>query len=96
MNPNYRSKRSFRAGAACACMLAAAILAQEPGDGKPGILKITIVDESTGQPTPARVELLDAQGKSHLAEDALLIGGDTRERGIKDWQVPWKGMSIAV
>jgi hypothetical protein len=54
---------------------------------KIGVLKLVVIDEETGQPTPARVEILDAQNKAYLAEDALLIGGD----GPVDREVPWKG-----
>ena len=39
-----------------------------------GTLEVMIVDGE--RPTPARVELLDADGNGHIAEDALLIGGD--------------------
>jgi hypothetical protein len=42
----------------------------------PGALKLSVVDESTRQAIPCRVEVLDKDGKAHVAEDALLIGGD--------------------
>ena len=42
----------------------------------PGILRLSIVDENTRQTIPARVEVLDKDGKAFLAEDGLLIGGD--------------------
>jgi hypothetical protein len=42
----------------------------------PGRLQLTVVDETSGQPTPARVELLDMQGHGHVARDALPIDGD--------------------
>ncbi len=45
-------------------------------DPKPGILKLSIVDADSGQPTPARVELLDKEGHSYIAEDALPVDGD--------------------
>ena len=45
-------------------------------DPKPGILKLSIEDADSGQPTPARVELLDKEGHSYIAEDALPVGGD--------------------
>jgi hypothetical protein len=48
----------------------------EPVQDPPGILALSIVDETTAQPTPARVEVLDKDGKGYEAEDALLIGGD--------------------
>lgn len=51
-----------------------------------GILKLSILDGETGQPTPARVELLDEQGQPYFADDALLVGGDSG-----DHDVPWTG-----
>ena len=39
-----------------------------------GTLALRITDD--GRPTPARVELLDEKGQAHIAEDALLVGGD--------------------
>jgi hypothetical protein len=45
----------------------------EAGD-KTGVLKVVLLDEASGKPTPARIELLDANGKAHIAEDALLVG----------------------
>ena len=49
-------------------------------------LKLSIVDAASGQPTPARVEVLDAADKPYVAEDALLVGP-----GYSDRQNPWKG-----
>ena len=46
------------------------------GEEAPGTLKLSIVDEDTRQTIPARVEVLDKDGKAFLAEDGLLIGGD--------------------
>ena len=43
---------------------------------RPGILKLTIADADSGQPTPARVELLDKEGHGYIAEDALPVDGD--------------------
>jgi hypothetical protein len=42
----------------------------------PATLKLSIIDEATQRPTPARIEVLDKDGKAYFAEDALLIGGD--------------------
>ena len=59
------------------CLLAAwAGSRLEPRQDAPGTLKLSIVDATTGQSTPARVEVLDKDGKAYVAEDALLIGGD--------------------
>jgi len=41
-----------------------------------GTLKLTIADQKTGRPTPARVEVLDSQGAGWVPDDALLTGGD--------------------
>ena len=46
------------------------------GEDKPGVLILTVVDESTGKPMPARVELLDDNNKPFVADDALQVGGD--------------------
>ena len=73
-SPTQRSLRFCRAlGAGLVCLFAA-----WAGQGRdtPGILKLSIVDESTRQTFPARVEVLDKDGKAYLAEDGLLIGGD--------------------
>ena len=40
-----------------------------------GNLKLSIVDAATGKPTPARIELLDQQGKAWIADDAVPVGG---------------------
>src|ERR1051325_5382631 len=49
----------------------------------PGTLELTIVDDLSGRPTPARVELLDADRKAYIAGDALPVNGD-----CADPQVP--------
>ena len=41
-----------------------------------GTLDLTIVDTDTGQPTQARVELVDSEGNCFVPEDALPTGGD--------------------
>src|SRR5512136_547167 len=46
----------------------------------PGTLELTIVDDVRGQPTPARVELLDKDGNPHIATDALPVNGDCVDR----------------
>ena len=52
-------------------------------DGK---LELSITEGAGGQPTPARVELLDQDGKAHIACDALLVGP-----GYSDRVIPWEG-----
>jgi hypothetical protein len=44
-----------------------------PEGDVPGVLMLTILDEDTGKPTPARVEVLDKEGKGFIAEDALPV-----------------------
>jgi hypothetical protein len=46
----------------------------------PGTLELTIVDDVRGQPTPARVELLDKDRNSYIAADALPVNGDCVDR----------------
>jgi hypothetical protein len=48
----------------------------------PGTLQLTLLDEASGRPTPARVELLDAQHQGYVAQDALPIDGDCVDRDI--------------
>ena len=40
------------------------------------MLRLTITDAATGEMVPARVEIVDKNGGYHVAEDALLVGGD--------------------
>jgi hypothetical protein len=71
--------RPLRPGLFVACLtlftLAALRANLEPGskEDRPGVLILTIVDEVTGKPTPARVEVLDQKGKGYIAEDALPV-----------------------
>ncbi len=44
--------------------------ALKSGQNKNGTFKFSIVDEISNRPTPARVELLDQNGKAYVAEDA--------------------------
>lgn len=39
-------------------------------------LRLTILDEGSQEPTPARVDVVDSDGRSYIAEDALPMGGD--------------------
>ena len=41
-----------------------------------GTLQLSIMDATTGEVVPARVEILGADDAYHVAEDALLVGGD--------------------
>jgi hypothetical protein len=51
-----------------------------------GTLELRIIDGASNEPTPARVELLDASGKAWIAGDALLVGP-----GYADRTIPWEG-----
>ena len=39
-------------------------------------LRLTLLDEDSLMPVPARVEVVDTEGRSYIAEDALPTGGD--------------------
>ena len=67
---------SLLGAAAVCCLAVCAGSKKSPAQDAPAILKLSIVDETTKQPTPARIEVLDKDGKAYVAEDALLIGGD--------------------
>jgi hypothetical protein len=49
---------------------------------RPGTLELAVLDDASGQPTPARVELLDAEGQGYVARDALPTDGDCVNRVI--------------
>ncbi|MBI3865443.1 MAG: CehA/McbA family metallohydrolase [Planctomycetia bacterium] len=66
---------------ACLCILWACSLGG-PAQNAPGILNISIIDAATKQRIPARVEVLDRDGKGYIAETALLIGGDCTDREV--------------
>lgn len=42
----------------------------------PGMLVLTVIDDATGEPTPARIEILASDGSYYVADDALPAGGD--------------------
>lgn len=50
------------------------VVAYAAGSG--ATLSLTLVDEASGTPTPARVEVRDAAGEFHVADDAVRFGGD--------------------
>ena len=53
-------------------------------EAETGKLRLTILDAQTGEPTPARVEVLDQEGKGYIAEDAIPVDGDRTDR-----KEPW-------
>lgn len=57
-----------------------------PGGQDRGKLELSILDGAEQLPTPARVELVDDQGRAYVAQDALPVGP-----GYTDRVVPWKG-----
>jgi len=63
---------------------AAAVSGTEPRTTSRLVLQVR--DAETGAPTPARVELLDAEGRPRIASDALLVGP-----GYQGRAQPWQG-----
>jgi hypothetical protein len=62
----------------------AAACREAPG----GHIGLTIVDAGSGQITPARVEILDESGRSHVAPEALKVAGDCGWLPVHNW-IPW-------
>ncbi len=54
----------------------------------PGTLELAIRDASTGEPTPARIELTSADGATIVPDRALMIFDDCRNVPWHNW-VPW-------
>src|SRR5262245_45358104 len=73
------------AGLICLSVLWAATHVR-PAPDAPAVLNLSLVDASTNEQVPARVEVLDKDGRSFVADDALLIGGDCIDRDD-----PWEG-----
>ena len=82
---DFKKALLFR-GAAILCpilvFLVLASLTPAASPAAPGTLRLTFVDAASGVPTPARVELLDAQGQGYVAQDALPIDGECIDRDI--------------
>ena len=53
-----------------------------------GTLELSVVDASSGEITPARLEILDAQGEAHVADEALKVAGDCGWHPVHNW-VGW-------
>lgn len=62
--------------AAAGCTRAKPPWVPAPAADAPGSLLLSIEDGATRRPTPARVELLDANGRPYFADDAVPAGGD--------------------
>jgi hypothetical protein len=50
-----------------------------------GVLVIEVRDGDTGQPIPARLAIVDGEGKGWIAEDALPIAGDCGILPLHNW-----------
>ena len=48
-----------------------------------GKLRLRFVDSGTGQVTPVPVEVLDQEDQAFVAEDALLVGGDSVDQAVR-------------
>src|SRR5438045_3072960 len=49
------------------------------------LFTLIIVDGATEKPTPARVEVIDAEGRSYVARDALRVPGDCADHSEPRW-----------
>jgi hypothetical protein len=76
-------------GASIAVVLLLGVAAACAGEpAAVGTLELTLVDASTGEPTPARVEILSADGRSIVPDDALPIFADCGSVPVHNW-LPW-------
>jgi len=67
--------RLFQAAVTGSVLLVTTAVAREQAAGAgSGALKVALIDEATGRPVPARVELLDAAGNAYIADDAMRVG----------------------
>lgn len=72
---------------ACLLLLAIVLLSSTPASQSPpnGHLELVIVEARLGEITPARVELLDGQGRAHVPSAALEIAGDCGWVPVHNW-----------
>jgi len=49
------------------------------GGARLSTLELHIIDGEVGVPIPARIQIVSADGETHIAEDALWFGGDCRD-----------------
>ncbi len=67
-----------------------------------GRLALAVVDAATGEPTPARVEILDEAGGAHVADGALEVAGDCGWLPVHNWLPPvaqiqmWRALAAPV
>lgn len=80
--------KSSRMGGMGFVLLALAPLACTDRAVTVGTLELTIVDATTGELTPARVEFLTVDGRSVIAENALQIFEDCGSAPVHNW-FPW-------
>ena len=62
-----------------------AFLAAACGPADPASLTLTPVDTGTGAPTPARIEVLDEGGGTHVAADALTVVKECAVAPLPEW-----------
>ncbi len=61
-------------------------LGADQPSGEKGTLRIFVTDGATGDPTPVRLEVLDAESKAHVPSDALPAPGEcSRSKAIPWW-----------
>ena len=68
-------------------VIASSPVGSAPATPPPGKLKLTILESSSGQPTPVRVELKDSKGQAYVADNALPSGGDCSGMGKEHVQI---------
>lgn len=78
--------RLARIAVALTAGLSALSLACSP---QPGSLRVRVVDVATGVETPARVELLAADGEPHVPPDALPVASECLVAPLPAWSRPF-------
>ncbi len=82
-----------------AALLCGAVAACAPTGGR---VELAVVDGATGEPTPARVEILDESGAAHVPEGALRVAGDCGWLPVHNWLPPvarfqmWRALAAPV
>ena len=83
-----RSIKPILVGLLLAALVAPTSLSHAADDAPPakGTLRIFITDGESGAPSPARLEVLDASGDSHVPSDALPAPGEcSRAKAVPWW-----------
>ncbi len=82
-----------------AAALCTALAACAPSGGR---VELAVVDAATGEPTPARLEILDAGGAAHVPDGALEVAGDCGWLPVHNWLPPvarlqmWRALAAPV